>query len=146
MDQVAAVLFSTGTPGLVYAGVGKKGASGGLLVSQDGGRTWSLRSSVPQFSGGDNEGVNGIPHTHPRSTGALLAEDPAGGYLYAATFAQGRPFTEEEDLPKATPVAVVSHRFWMRYRGGRAGSGTQFSDGAGPTRSGRCCPVMPMFA
>ncbi len=87
--QVATVLFSTETPGLVYAGVGKKGASGGLLVSQDDGRTWSLRSSVPQFSGGDNEGVNGIPHTHPRSTGVLLAEDPSGGYLYAATFAQG---------------------------------------------------------
>jgi hypothetical protein len=87
--QVATVLFSTGTPGLVYAGVGKKGASGGLLASHDGGRTWSLRSSVPQFSGGDNEGVNGVPHTHPRSTGVLLAEDPSGGYLYAATFAQG---------------------------------------------------------
>jgi hypothetical protein len=87
--QVATILYSTATPGLVYAGVGKRGTLGGLLVSQDGGDSWSLRSAVPQFSGGDNEGVNGVPHTHPRSTGTLLAEDASGGFLYAATFAQG---------------------------------------------------------
>jgi hypothetical protein len=87
--QVATILFSTSTPGLVYAGVGKKGAGGGLLVSQDGGHSWSLRSAVPQFSAGDNEGVKALPHTHPRSTGTLLAEDASGGFLYAATFNQG---------------------------------------------------------
>jgi photosystem II stability/assembly factor-like uncharacterized protein len=87
--QVATMLFSTATPGLVYAGVGKKGTAGGLLVSQDGGRSWSLRSAVPQFSAGDNEGIAALPHTHPRSTGALLAEDASGGFLYAATFKQG---------------------------------------------------------
>jgi putative ABC transport system permease protein len=34
-----------------------------------------------------------------------------------ARFSQGRPYTAEEDLPDATPVAVVSHRFWTRLRG-----------------------------
>jgi hypothetical protein len=87
--QIATILFSSATPGLVYAGAGKKGAGGGLLASHDGGRTWSLRSAVPQFSGGDNEGIKALPRTHPRSTGTLLAEDPAGGYLYAATFDDG---------------------------------------------------------
>jgi len=87
--QIATVLFSSTTPGLVYAGAGKKGAGGGLLVSNDGGGSWSLRSAVPQFSGGDNEGIKALPHTHPRSTGTLLAEDPSGGYLYAATFDDG---------------------------------------------------------
>jgi hypothetical protein len=87
--QVATILYSHATPGLVYAGVGKKGTGGGLLVSQDGGHSWSLRSVVPQFSAGDNDGIKALPHTHPRSTGTLLAEDPTGGFLYAATFKQG---------------------------------------------------------
>jgi hypothetical protein len=87
--QVATILYSTAIPGLVYAGVGKKGTGGGLLVSQDGGHGWSLRSGTPQFSAGDNEGINALPHTHPRSTGTLLAEDASGGFLYAATFKQG---------------------------------------------------------
>jgi len=85
---VAAILFSRATAGLVYAGVGKVGSGGGLLVSQDDGRSWSLRSSVPQFSGSDND-VRGLPRAHPRSTGTLIAEDTNGGFLYAATFDQG---------------------------------------------------------
>src|SRR5947207_10261889 len=32
---VASILFSTATPGVVYAGVGKKGAGGGILRSTD---------------------------------------------------------------------------------------------------------------
>ncbi|HET9373077.1 MAG TPA: ABC transporter permease, partial [Vicinamibacterales bacterium] len=51
----------------------------------------------------------------------ISAASPSFFSTLSATFAQGRPFTVEEDLPKATPVAVVSHRFWMRHRGGRAG-------------------------
>src|SRR5215470_19722046 len=47
--QVASILFSTTTPGVVYAGVGKKGAGGGILRSTDGGGTWSVLSTVPQF-------------------------------------------------------------------------------------------------
>lgn len=86
---VAAILFSRATPGLVYAGVGRRGEGGGLLVSGDGGLSWSLRSSALRFSGSDNDGTPGIPRAHPRSTGQLLAEDPVGGFLYAATFDQG---------------------------------------------------------
>lgn len=86
---VAAIELSTTVPGLVYAGVGQRGAGGGLLVSTDDGASWTLRSTVPQFSGSNNDGVPGIPHTHPRSTGDLLAIDEARGFLYAATFDQG---------------------------------------------------------
>jgi len=35
-----------------------------------------------------------------------------------AVFSQGRPYTVEEDLPDGPHVAVVSHRFWTRQRGG----------------------------
>jgi hypothetical protein len=86
---VATILFSRRTPGLVYAGVGKRGDIGGLLVSTDAGISWASRSNVPLFSGTDNQGVKGLPSPHPRSTGTLLAEDPESGALYAATFAQG---------------------------------------------------------
>jgi len=85
---VASILFSRATPGLVYAAVGKVATGGGLLVSSDDGRSWSLRSAAPQFSGSDNP-IKALPKTHPRSTGTLLAEDAANGLLYAATFDQG---------------------------------------------------------
>jgi hypothetical protein len=85
---VASILFSATTPGLVYAGVGKVASGGGLLVSHDDGQSWSMLSTTPQFSGTDNP-LRGLPHMHPRSTGVLLAEDPAGAHLYAATFDQG---------------------------------------------------------
>ena len=87
--SVADIEFSTARPGTVFAAVGVRGSGGGLLVSQDGGQTWALRSGVPQFSGANNVGTKGIPHTHPRSTGTLLALDEEGGFLYAATFEQG---------------------------------------------------------
>lgn len=87
--SVAGIQFSAADPGTVYAAVGVRGAGGGLLVSTDDGLSWTLRSEVPQFSGANNDGIKGIPHTHPRSTGALLALDEANGFLYAATFEQG---------------------------------------------------------
>jgi hypothetical protein len=79
--------------GLWYAGAGNgeaPGGSGGFLASTDDGRTWVRRSSVPQFQG-SNTGValpNGAPH--PRSTGRLIAVDPArAGRVYAGTFSAG---------------------------------------------------------
>ena len=87
--SVADIEFSVTQPGTVFAAVGVRGSGGGLLRSQDGGQTWSLRSGVPQFSGANNVGIKGLPHTHPRSTGTLLALDEEGGFLYAATFEQG---------------------------------------------------------
>ncbi len=77
-------------PGTIFAGVGYQGdPDGGLLVSTDDGRSWSLRSVMPQFSGGPNTGVDGLPAPHPRSTGTLLQIDGANGFLYAATFHDG---------------------------------------------------------
>jgi photosystem II stability/assembly factor-like uncharacterized protein len=84
---VASILFSPTVQNTVYAAVGDPGATGGLVVSEDGGKTWSLRSNVPRFAGG-NAKTAGMPAEHPRSTGNLLALD-ALGRLYAATFKDG---------------------------------------------------------
>ena len=84
--KVASILFSP--TGEAYAAVGDKGVSGGLLVSTDAGLSWSLRSGVPRFSGGNNDGLP-LPAPHPRSTGSLLAVDSGRGMLYAATFDSG---------------------------------------------------------
>ena len=84
--KVASILFSP--TGEAYAAVGDRGVGGGLLVSSDAGKSWSLRSDVPRFSGGNTEGLP-LPVPHPRSTGTLLAVDPARGMLYAATFDSG---------------------------------------------------------
>ena len=84
--KVASILFSS--TGEAYAAVGDKGVGGGLMVSSDAGRSWSLRSDVPRFSGGNNDGLP-LPAPHPRSTGSLLAVDAGRGLLYAATFDSG---------------------------------------------------------
>ncbi|MDX6495361.1 MAG: hypothetical protein QOE17_1347 [Gaiellales bacterium] len=86
--KIATIEFSPTVPGRVYAGAGNAGSGGGLLVSDDDGVTWTVRSAVPQFAGGDTPGVSGLPPSHPRSTGHLLAIDPQGT-IYAATFAGG---------------------------------------------------------
>jgi hypothetical protein len=86
--KVAAFAFSPTEPDTVFAAIGARGADGGLAASTDNGRTWTFRSRVPQFSAGNNDAA-GLPTPHPRSTGNLLAADPAGGFLYAATFDDG---------------------------------------------------------
>ncbi len=41
--------------------------------------------------------------------------------VFGARFAQGRPFTAEEDRPGGPPVVVLGHGFWMRqFSGARA--------------------------
>jgi len=79
--RVAALLFSPVERGTVYA------AAGGLLVSRDYGQTWSLLSNLP-FNAG-NTTVPTLPNPHPRSTGSLLAMDPASRTLFAGTFGGG---------------------------------------------------------
>src|SRR3954454_13009289 len=69
--KVASVAFSPTTVGEIFAAVGDEGRDGGVLVSEDAGLTWDLRSTVPQFSGGNNDGWPTLPQTHPRSTGRL---------------------------------------------------------------------------
>src|SRR5206468_7128065 len=78
---VAGITFSPITTGKVYAAIGNKGP-GGLVVSIDGGQTWSVRSQYPRFSGG-------APDLDGRSTGNLIAVDPVHGNLYAASYDQG---------------------------------------------------------
>lgn len=87
--KIASLAFSPSTPGTIYAGVGFQGTGGGLLVSTDDGRSWSLRSTTPQFSGGNNPAGGPLPSPHPRSTGRLIAIDPGSGLLYAATYDDG---------------------------------------------------------
>jgi hypothetical protein len=86
--EVAAFLFSPIDAATVYAAVGDAGTGGGLLQSDDAGATWRVRSTAPQFAGG-NAKTAGLPAEHPRSTGGLLAQDPVTGSIYAATFDQG---------------------------------------------------------
>jgi hypothetical protein len=86
--HVATVAFSQLYPNVVYAGTGVQGAGGGVMISHDAGQTWQLLSNVPQFAGGNATGP-GLPTTHPRSTGNLLALDEADGFIYAGTFKDG---------------------------------------------------------
>lgn len=85
--HVAAILFSPIHHGEVYLAAGKRG-SGGIWVSTDGGSTWSKRSGVPIFEGGQAP-VSLQPKPHPRSTGTLLAVDRRTGTIYAGTFSNG---------------------------------------------------------
>jgi photosystem II stability/assembly factor-like uncharacterized protein len=86
--KIASIEFSPAVRGRVYAAAGNSGSGGGLLESDDSGQAWVVRSTVPQFAGGDTPGIAGLPPSHPRSTGHLLAIDPAGT-IYAATFSGG---------------------------------------------------------
>jgi hypothetical protein len=78
--------------GVIYSCCGDATSKGGgFLVSTDYGNTWTLRSGAsnaqPQFSG--NHGANPMPSGGwPRSTGNLLAQDPAG-YMYAGSYSHG---------------------------------------------------------
>ena len=103
--QVATIAFSPDVHGEVYAGVGYQGTNGGLLVSTDDGLTWSLRSSVPEFSGSINKDVAGLPEAHPRSTGALI-QVGTHGLLYAATFKDG-VMRSVNDGVDWTPLALA---------------------------------------
>lgn len=88
--RIADLAFSPTVPNRVYAATGYLGSGGGVFASDDGGVNWSLRSNVPQFNGGNNGGISGLPTTdHPRSTGDLLVVDDANHLIYAATFEHG---------------------------------------------------------
>ncbi|MGH2768714.1 MAG: WD40/YVTN/BNR-like repeat-containing protein, partial [Actinomycetota bacterium] len=87
--KIAALAYHPSIPGKVYAAAGHEGNVGGLFVSTDDGRSWTLRSEIPQFSGNNNTGVAGLPAPHPRSTGNLIAIDGASGTIWVATFKDG---------------------------------------------------------
>ncbi len=89
--RVASIVWHPTIPGHAYTLVGDGDAgSGGLLVTDDDGWTWRRASTVPTGAG-NNVGPNrlGLPATHPRSIGRLLAVDAGRGLLYAATFDRG---------------------------------------------------------
>jgi hypothetical protein len=88
MRAVASVAFSPIEVDTIYAAVGFRGKNGGFLASTDGGASWVVRSTVPQFSGSSNTG-GGLPTTHPRSTGSLIAVDPDRSLIYVGTFDDG---------------------------------------------------------
>ncbi len=87
--RIASIAFSKTQPNRVYAACGSQFGGGGFLISRDGGKRWEVRSRTPQFSGGNNTRVPGLPREHPRSTGNLVALDETNGVIYAATFRNG---------------------------------------------------------
>ncbi len=102
--KVATILYSPTVQNKIYAGVGNKGANGGLVVSIDGGMSWEVRSTSPQFSGGNTGSGYPLPSPHPRSTGNLLALDTANDHLYAGTFSQG--IMRSDDDGATWPVTI----------------------------------------
>lgn len=107
---VAWSLLETGT---VYACVGKSGGDGGFLVSTDGGVSWSMRSTQVQFRGGAAGtpprpgGATGEPQDADRSVGDLLVQDPAGGFLYTATYNGGIARSSAAAPPAGTSWEVA---------------------------------------
>src|SRR6185503_20893185 len=90
-SNVAALLYHPTRAGKVYAAVGR-GGDGAFLVSTDDGATWTVRSTVPKFHGGNSNDIVGEPQEHPRSTGNLIGldRDASGAEtLYVATFDDG---------------------------------------------------------
>jgi hypothetical protein len=127
----ACVAWSELEASTVYACVGANAAaknpSGGLLVSSDGGITWSPRSTGVQFQG-NGTGSPPRPSTEAqdadRSTGRLLAQDPSDPdkpYLYAATYSGGiaRSYgtTGSSPVPPGTnwtPAGLTEAGFYPR--------------------------------
>lgn len=88
----ACVRFSERTQGRVYAGHGESGRFGGFSRSDNGGETWIMTSTTPQFSGA-NTNLPLDDKGHPRSVGNLIAVDPnfadadgGGEFIYAGTY------------------------------------------------------------
>jgi hypothetical protein len=77
-------------PDKVY-GLAGSGDAGGLMVSLDGGQSWTMRSTAVIGAGGNAPDGAGLPSPHPRSTGNLIVQDRAGatGYLWVGTFRDG---------------------------------------------------------
>lgn len=102
--KVASLLFSPTVAGKLYAATGNKGVGGGLLVSLDNGRSWEVRSTTPQFSGGNTGTSFPLPSPHPRSTGNLIVQD-SSGRIYVGTFNQG--VMRSDDDGTTWPVTVT---------------------------------------
>ena len=84
--NISAVLWSVTEANTCYAFTGDAGSGGGMAASTDGGHTWTLRASKPQFAG--NHRAAPLPNLgYARSKGRLAAQDTS--YLFAATYNQG---------------------------------------------------------
>ncbi len=90
--KIACVRYSERTANRVYAGSGEAGGFGGFYRSDNGGDTWLMTSTMPQF-GGANDNPPLDDKGHPRSVGNLIAVDPNTGganeFIYAGTYKQG---------------------------------------------------------
>lgn len=87
--SVAGIAFSNTEPAGAWACIGKQGNGGGLLHSSDSGKSWTFRSTIPQFSGGNNND-SPLPVPHPRSTFVLRrCLDENNGYMYFPTYSAG---------------------------------------------------------
>lgn len=85
--KVAGIAWHPTEPGVVVAAGGFAGQTGGVLRSEDGGRTWTVASEAVRFSGANTPNVPGLPRTHPRATGQVLLW--VDDVLFAATFDAG---------------------------------------------------------
>ena len=87
---MAGVVWHPTRANLAYAlaGAGSPG-TGGVMMSSDGGVSWTMVSTTPTGFANLTPSSDGLPNPHPRSTGQLLAVDATGGYLYAGTYKQG---------------------------------------------------------
>lgn len=94
--KIAAVRYSKRTRDRVYAGVGlvNQGAGtisgGAFLRSDDGGETWAIKSTVPQFAGSNTDPPL-VDKGHPRSVGNLIALDSSqtNEIIYVGTYMKG---------------------------------------------------------
>lgn len=91
LADIASIVYvpnAGGSTGRWYAAAGHKNV-GAVLVSTDDGITWRPMSGGYQpFFEGSNTSRGGLGK-HPRSTGALLAADSTGTWLYAGSFDAG---------------------------------------------------------
>ena len=111
---MAGVLWHPTRANLAYAlaGSGSPGI-GGLMMSSDGGVSWTMVSTTPTGFANLTPSSDGLPNPHPRSTGQLLAVDIPGGHLYAGTYKQGvmRAPLDSAGKPGAwTTVALAPKR------------------------------------
>jgi hypothetical protein len=116
-QSFAFVAWSEREPGVVYAGGGHSAGDGAFLASTDGGATWSQRSTTPIWWYGNGTPSpprpSGTASDQDRSAGRMLAQDPAGGFLYSATGSGGVMRSADNGATWAT-IGLSSSGYWPR--------------------------------
>lgn len=99
-SRVAAYMWSDSTAGEVFLL-----EDGGIHRSTDFGRTW-VKRAMP--ANADGNGSIGLPPEHPRATGYLLDQEPAGPTVWAGTATQGLK-SSIDDFATARATVLVGH-------------------------------------